>query len=62
MAKQKKGYEVRYYVGSEYSKSAGRKLYSRERAGRIVRFLKKRYAVAAFAAPMMVQASAVLAS
>lgn len=41
MAKMKNMYEVREYVGSEYSKILGRRLRERTDALRVVRILKK---------------------
>ncbi len=40
-AKQITRYEVREFTGNEYSKQLGRRLRTREQAGRIVRLLKK---------------------
>ncbi len=39
--KQITRYEVREFVGNEYSKQLGRRLRTREQASRIVRLLKK---------------------
>jgi hypothetical protein len=40
-AKQITRYEIREFIGNEYSKQLGRRLRTREQAGRIVRLLKK---------------------
>lgn len=62
MNKQRKAYQIRTFAyEGAFSKAAGRKLYSRVRALRIVRFLKNR-GVDAIAAPMMVQASSIIAA
>lgn len=53
--KQVTRYEIREYIGSEYSKKLGRRLRTREQAGRIVRLLKKA-GRAAFSAPLKVSA------
>lgn len=41
MTKQITRYQVREFNGNEYSKQLGRRLRTREEAGRIVRLLKK---------------------
>ena len=62
MSKQRKAYQIRTQAHEgAYSKAAGRKLYSLQRARRIVRFLKAR-GVIALAAPMMIDASARIAA
>lgn len=63
MNKQRKAYEIRTFAyEGAFSKSVpSRKLFSRPRALRIVRFLKQR-GVLAIASPLMVDASAKIAA
>ncbi|WP_124076225.1 hypothetical protein [Burkholderia gladioli] len=62
MANQRKAYQVRTFKHEgAYSKPAGRKLYSHQRARRIAKFLKAR-GVIAITAPVMVDASARVAA
>lgn len=53
--KQVTRYEVREYIGSEYSKKLGRRLRTREQAGRIVRILTKA-GRSVFSAPLKIAA------
>jgi hypothetical protein len=53
--KQITRYEVREFTGNEYSKQLGRRLRTREQAGRIVRLLKKQ-GRAVFASPLKIAA------
>lgn len=53
--KQVTRYEVREFVGNAYSKQLGRRLRTREQAGRIVRLLKKT-GRAVLSAPLKVSA------
>ena len=55
MAKTRNMYEVREFVGNDYSKSLGRRLRFRTDAMRIVKILKKK-GREVFASPIMVSA------
>jgi len=56
MTKQITRYEIREFVGNEYSKQLGRRLRTREQASRIVRLLKQQKRNV-FAAPLKLTAA-----
>lgn len=55
MTKTRKLYEVREFIGNDYSKTLGRRLRERKDALRIVRLLKKQ-GREVFASPMSIAA------
>jgi H2-forming N5,N10-methylenetetrahydromethanopterin dehydrogenase-like enzyme len=57
MTKTTTRYQVREFIGNEYSKQLGRRLRTREQAGRIVKMLKKQ-GRAVFASPLKITAAA----
>lgn len=55
MSKQTTRYQVREFIGNEYSKQLGFRLRTREQANRIMRILKKEGRTV-FASPMKIAA------
>ena len=54
--KTSKRYEIRYWSDAKsYSKATNHRLYERNRAMKIVRFLKKRRGVDAFVVPLTIR-------